>query len=127
QSPISPRPALTDKVRRGYETHHLADWRTWIALRLAWEPRAGIAYNGNMTYSANQREPLEAFADLHLLGEVDFDAALALQRRLVFEAGERHAPRISVLLCEHPELITVGRDGSRGDIRLSPDELRERR
>lgn len=96
-------------------------------MRLAWEPRAGIAYNGNMTYSANQREPLEAFADFHLLGEVDFDAALALQRRLVFEAGERHAPRISVLLCEHPELITVGRDGSRGDIRLSRDELRERR
>jgi lipoyl(octanoyl) transferase len=30
-------------------------------------------------------------------------------------------------MCEHPEVITVGRAGSRGDIRLSHDELRERR
>jgi lipoyl(octanoyl) transferase len=50
-----------------------------------------------------------------------------LQRRLVFDAGEHRERRIVTLLCEHPEIITVGRRGSRSDIRLTPDELQERR
>lgn len=67
-------------------------------------------------------EPLVAF---HLLGEVDFDACLALQARLVFDAGERDDGRIVVLLCEHAPQITVGRSGSRAHIRLSPQQLRQ--
>lgn len=66
----------------------------------------------------------EPAAEFRLLGRVPFDALLALQSRLVYEAGGLREPRIVVLLCEHPDLITVGRAGSRGDIRLTSDQLR---
>lgn len=62
----------------------------------------------------------------HLLGTVPFDEFLAFQRRLVYEAGGQDDGRITVLLCEHPRLITVGRTGSRRHIRLTGRQLRER-
>jgi lipoyl(octanoyl) transferase len=62
----------------------------------------------------------------YLLGHVPFDSYLALQRRLVYELGEETRPRIPVLICEHEPLITVGRRGSRADIRLSGQQLRWR-
>jgi lipoyl(octanoyl) transferase len=79
------------------------------------------------------REPLAAKRDeagaslqIYLLGTLDFDAALALQRRLVYEvAGERR--RAALILCEHhPALITVGRQGSRAHLLVDPAELRAR-
>ncbi|MGM0487645.1 MAG: lipoyl(octanoyl) transferase LipB [Planctomycetota bacterium] len=63
----------------------------------------------------------------HLLGRVPFDEFLAFQRRLVYEASGQDDGRITVLLCEHPALITVGRTGSRRHIRLTSRQLRERR
>ncbi|HEY7424117.1 MAG TPA: lipoyl(octanoyl) transferase LipB [Gemmataceae bacterium] len=63
---------------------------------------------------------------VYLLGQVEFEAALSLQRILAFEAsGERDSA--ALVLCEHPPLITVGRDGSPADIRCGLDELRMRR
>lgn len=60
----------------------------------------------------------------YFLGCVPFDAALALQRRLVFDvSGDRAA---AVVVCEHPPGLTVGREGSRAHIRLSPKELSAR-
>ena len=56
----------------------------------------------------------EPVAEFRLLGRVPFEALLALQSRLVYEAGGLDQPRIVVLLCEHPDLITVGRAGSQG-------------
>lgn len=76
---------------------------------------------------AGQFDPDATVAQFHLLGRVDFDAALALQQRLVFEAGESAGRRITVLLCEHPELLTIGRNGSRAHIRLSEQQLARRR
>ncbi len=62
---------------------------------------------------------------VYLLGAVDFEAVLALQRRLVYEvAGERQ--RAALILCEHPPLISVGRQGSRAHILCDADELRSR-
>jgi lipoyl(octanoyl) transferase len=53
---------------------------------------------------------------------VDFDAALALQRYLVYQvSGDRD--RAALLLCEHPPLITIGREGSRSHILFEPEEL----
>jgi lipoyl(octanoyl) transferase len=61
-----------------------------------------------------------------LLGSVDFEAALALQQRLVFEiAGNRSAA--ALILCEHPPLITVGRQGSWAHILCDREELQARR
>jgi lipoyl(octanoyl) transferase len=87
---------------------------------------ASLSYNKEMTNLGPIAAPAPT-AEFHLLGQVTLDDSLALQRRLVFEAGERTERRIVVLMCEHPEVITVGRAGSRGDIRLTGDELRERR
>ncbi len=68
----------------------------------------------------------ERSAQSHLLGRVDYDVCLALQRRLAYEAGGHNVAGVTILICEHPRLITVGRDGSRGHIRLSGEQLRRR-
>lgn len=61
---------------------------------------------------------LEAF----LLGTVEFDALVALQKRLVYDiSGERS--RGVLILAELPHLITIGRDGSRSHIQYEPEEL----
>jgi lipoyl(octanoyl) transferase len=63
---------------------------------------------------------------VYLLGVVEFEAALTLQRTLAFEAaGQRDSA--ALVLCEHPPLLTVGREGSPADIRCDLDELRLRR
>jgi lipoyl(octanoyl) transferase len=62
--------------------------------------------------------------EIYLLGEVDFEDAQQLQRRLVYDRGERGGG--ALVLCEHPPTITVGRSGSRAHIRPDDDELRER-
>src|SRR5258708_25372800 len=62
---------------------------------------------------------------VYLLGVVEFESALVLQRRLAYQvAGERDGAML--LLCEHPPLITVGRQGSRAHILCEPEELRAR-
>lgn len=61
----------------------------------------------------------------YLLGTVDFTAALAFQRRLVYEvSGDRS--RGALVLCEHSPLLTVGREGSRRHILFEPEDLRAR-
>jgi lipoyl(octanoyl) transferase len=60
-----------------------------------------------------------------LLGSVDFDDMLRLQRRLVYEvSGDRS--RAMLVLCEHPPIISVGRDGSRDHVGYEPHELAAR-
>ena len=62
--------------------------------------------------------PLEIF----LLGLVDFQDVLSLQRRIVYELGDGGAA--SLLLCEHPPTISVGRAGSRAHVVADDDSLR---
>jgi lipoyl(octanoyl) transferase len=62
----------------------------------------------------------------YLLGSVDFEAALNWQRRLVFQvSGDRRSA--CLMLCEHPPSITIGRQGSWGQLRFELDELETRR
>jgi lipoyl(octanoyl) transferase len=56
---------------------------------------------------------------VHLLGTLDFDEAQRLQRGLVFHIAEGGA---ALVLCEHPPLITIGRQGSPGHVRLGEEE-----
>jgi lipoyl(octanoyl) transferase len=63
---------------------------------------------------------------VYLLGEVEFETALTFQRRLAYHVGGDRSSAILVL-CEHPPLVTVGRQGSRAHILCEPDELRARR
>ncbi|HZT81228.1 MAG TPA: lipoyl(octanoyl) transferase LipB [Gemmataceae bacterium] len=62
----------------------------------------------------------------YLLGTVPFDAALALQRLLVYDVGSDR-DSAALVVCEHPPLITVGRQGSRAHVLCEPEELRARR
>lgn len=63
----------------------------------------------------------------YLLGRVDFVSALALQQRLVFDAAGDQSGQITLLVCEHPPLVTIGRQGSRGDVQVETDELQRAR
>jgi lipoyl(octanoyl) transferase len=65
-------------------------------------------------------------AHIHLLGCVDYEDCLSLQRRLAYDATTRLDGRIVTLICEHPPLVTIGRAGSRGHVRLTGSELNER-
>lgn len=70
--------------------------------------------------------PADPLLQVYLLGSVHFEAALGLQRRLVYQvAGDRDTA--ALVLCEHPPLITVGRAGSRAHILWEPDELKAHR
>jgi lipoyl(octanoyl) transferase len=82
-----------------------------------------------MTVSQKNRPaplPREAAVHIHLLGLVDYEDCLSLQRRLAYDAVSRADGRIVVLICEHPPLITIGRGGSRGQVRFTAAELTER-
>jgi len=73
--------------------------------------------------STGRSEPVSGGSTrCHLLGTVALDEVLALQQRLVYEAaGDDRV--CTVLLCEHPPVITIGRHGSRSDVRLSDNTL----
>jgi lipoyl(octanoyl) transferase len=75
-----------------------------------------------MTAELPHQERGEAALQVYLLGNVDFDAVLRLQRRLQFEVGGDRR-QAALIVCEHAPLVTVGRQGSRSHIRLEPEEL----
>ncbi|HEX5106485.1 MAG TPA: hypothetical protein VFV87_21850, partial [Pirellulaceae bacterium] len=72
------------------------------------------------------RIPRETAVHIHLLGQVDYEDCLSLQRRLAYDALTRADGRIVVLICEHAPLITIGRGGSRANVRFTGAELAER-
>jgi lipoyl(octanoyl) transferase len=65
----------------------------------------------------------EASLEVYLLGLVDFDACLHLQERLATEVAERNDGHAALLVCEHPPLVTIGREGSQEHILCEPGEL----
>lgn len=71
----------------------------------------------------NQPNPRRRRTEAFLLGQVDFDVYQALQERMVFDACSRADGRISLLLCEHAPIITIGRGGSRADVQLRAVQL----
>lgn len=74
--------------------------------------------------SAHPESLVETSAlEVYLLGFVDFDAALFLQERLVYELSGRNDGQGAVLICEHPPLVTIGREGSRAYVEASQQEL----
>jgi lipoyl(octanoyl) transferase len=70
-----------------------------------------------------KRRPFSAH--FHLLGCVDYEDCLHVQRRLAYDALTRADGRMVILLCEHPPLITIGRSGSRGQVHFTGAELSE--
>ena len=75
------------------------------------------------SHTACQRGPA---VQVYLLGTIDYQRCLALQDRLVYEAGDDRDGHISILICEHNGLLTVGRQGSRAHILCDQHELTSR-
>ena len=61
-----------------------------------------------------------------MLGVVDFDSAVHLQDRLVYDLSGRDDEQGILLLCEHPPLITIGREGRWAQVLAEPEELTAR-
>lgn len=61
--------------------------------------------------------------EFHLLGLVDFDAVLALQERLIYDLSGRQDRLGSVLICEHPPVVTLGAGASAIHVRESREVL----
>ena len=64
--------------------------------------------------------------DVYLLGVVDFDSALFLQERTLYDLSDRDDSKGVLIVCEHPQMITVGREGSHSHILCDSHELTSR-
>lgn len=65
----------------------------------------------------------DAALEVHLLGLLDFGAYLALQERLIFEISGRADRQGTLLICEFPPLITMGREASRSQLLAGEEQL----
>jgi len=63
---------------------------------------------------------------VYLLGQIDFGRCLDLQQQLLGQIAERDDGQITLLLCEHAPIITVGRAGSPVEIAVDSRLLRNR-
>ncbi|QDT44171.1 Octanoyltransferase [Gimesia alba] len=61
---------------------------------------------------------------IYMLGCVDFDSLLVLQERAVQELRRAQNETAVLFICEHPPLITVGREGSHAQLSGSYQELK---
>ncbi|MEO0021511.1 MAG: lipoyl(octanoyl) transferase LipB [candidate division WOR-3 bacterium] len=64
-------------------------------------------------------------ANLILLDRIDYEAAVALQR-LVWELRVKNEIEDSLILCEHPPVITLGRRADRRNLLATESELERR-
>lgn len=65
----------------------------------------------NDTQSANA-----GCLEVHLLGTVEYVAYLGLQEYLTYDLSGRNDQNGKLLLCEHPPLVTVGREAVSSDV-----------
>ena len=80
-----------------------------------------------MPVSTSQTRSRSASLEAHLLGRVGLDTCVALQQRLVDRIAGRGDGQVCLLLCEHPEIITIGRGGSPAEVRFDSGPVREKR
>lgn len=73
----------------------------------------------SLPLTAQASESLQVF----LLGTVDFDSALRLQERFRDEVSQRRDRLGGLFLCEHPPVVTIGREGSQTHLRRDVSEF----
>lgn len=73
--------------------------------------------------SAVARQPLAVW----LAGTIRFDDYTSMAERLAGEVAARGGRPPTLVLCEFEPCITIGRSGSRADVRFSDDDLKARR
>ncbi|HEV3023066.1 MAG TPA: hypothetical protein VGX76_11380 [Pirellulales bacterium] len=76
-----------------------------------------------MPVNRRQGAACEPAVEIHLLGSIAFETCLDLQQQLVYEAAGRGDGAITLLLCEHPLAVTIGRQGSRAHLHGLAKEL----
>lgn len=64
-----------------------------------------------------------ASLQVFLLGTIDFDSALRLQERFRDEVLQRGDRLGGLFLCEHPPVVTIGREGSQSHLRRDASEF----
>lgn len=64
--------------------------------------------------------------EVYLLGAVDFDSAMFLQERLHRDIAQREDGLGALLICEHPPIVTMGREASMLDLLADPREFESR-
>lgn len=69
----------------------------------------------------SQRPP--ARLSVWLAGRIDFEDYLRVAERLAWEVSEPDGRGPTLLLCEHADVITLGRLASRRDVQFTDDEL----
>lgn len=75
-----------------------------------------------LTLDALPTDPDGPALSAYLLGVVGFEEMLQFQRRLHYDiTGQRD--QAALILCEHPPLISVGRQGSARHIQIDQEEL----
>ncbi|HWL11243.1 MAG TPA: hypothetical protein VNQ76_22745 [Planctomicrobium sp.] len=65
----------------------------------------------------------EGVLAVHLLGLVQFEATLGLQEQQIYELSGRNDLNGTLFLCEHPPVISMGREASRNHLLLDDEEL----
>lgn len=53
---------------------------------------------------------------IYMLGCVDFDSLLVLQKHALEEMSQQQTDQAVLFVCEHPPIVTVGREGSRNQL-----------
>ncbi|MHC4875075.1 MAG: lipoyl protein ligase domain-containing protein [Planctomycetota bacterium] len=61
--------------------------------------------------------------EVYLLGLVDFDAVQALQRMVLDDLSQRDDRQGVLIVCEHPPVVSIGRDGSIAGLLADQDDL----
>jgi lipoyl(octanoyl) transferase len=70
-------------------------------------------------------KPPVARLSVWLAGQIDFENYLRVADRLAFEVAEPDGRGPTLLLCEHADVITMGRLGSRRDVEFTDEELKQ--
>ena len=99
------------------------DWQNW-----SWHPLA--AARNAYTYVMNQpipnyrsQLPTSSSLDVFLLGAMELGDTLELLEQLRREVASRTDNHGTMLICEHPPSISIGREGSFADVLVDREEL----
>ena len=93
-----------------------------VAVSAQWQPPI---LRETLSFMASS--PSQIPIEFRMLGLTGFDTILQLQSQLQREVWRSAQPKLTVLFCEHPRLVTIGREGSRAHVRLTDEHLKRRR
>lgn len=68
------------------------------------------------SHQRSERTAPRGSLEVHLLGLVDHASCQALQERMAFDIAGRSDTQGALLICEHPPVITIGREGHSLDV-----------